>query len=435
MAPAGNVCRGLRWAPPMRGAGISSGPAGDPLCYRTPLREGGCSRAARDGEREAEDREAGTHERPLGSVKFGDRERWDGRVQISVARPSELGPGEIAAWHSLQRQTASLASPFLCPEFAVAVDRFRAGARVGVLFDGPAIVGFFPFERRRLGIGVPIGAGLNDCQGLVHAPAVEWDPQDLLRACKIAVWQFDHLVEGQRPFERYQTAVEPSPVIDLADGFAVYEEKLRVKSPQFCKDVARKARKLERESGQLDFAVDSRDMAALRALMSWKSDQYRRNEWPNVFDRPWIVDLVDYLFSTHSDQFGGLLSVLYAGGAPLAAHFGLRAGHVLAHWFPAYDARFGRQSPGLIQHLRMAEEAAGLGIRLIDLGTGLGRYKETLRSYDLLVAEGVVARGPLLATAHHAGSALASQARRKIKQYPPLFRAADRVLRHYGRVA
>ncbi len=355
-------------------------------------------------------------------------------VPISVVRPSELGPGEIAAWHSMQRLTSSLANPFLSPEFATAVDRFRSNARVAVLTDGPEIVGFFPFERRRLGAGAPIGAGLNDCQGVIHKPGVEWEPQDLLRACKLSMWQFDHLAEGQRPFAQHTVGVSPSPVIDLTDGFAAYQDKLRVKSPQFCKDIARKARKLEREVGELRFAVDSREHAELRVLMRWKSDQYHRNGWVDVFDRPWIVDMIDYLFSTRSDHFGGLLSVLYAGQAPVAAHFGLRSGHVLAHWYPAYDQRFGKHSPGLIQHLRMAAETAAHGVRVIDMGTGIERYKQTLKSHDIFVSDGIVTRGPLIAHAHKANGALTNWARRQVKRYPPLFRAADAVLRHFGRV-
>ena len=82
-----------------------------------------------------------------------------------MIRPGELGPGEIAAWTSMQRATGSLASPFLCPEFAIAVDRVRSGARVAVLADGPQIAGFFPFQRRRLGVGVPIGAGADRLPG------------------------------------------------------------------------------------------------------------------------------------------------------------------------------------------------------------------------------------------------------------------------------
>ena len=355
-------------------------------------------------------------------------------MQISVVRPGELGPGEIAVWRSMQRQTESLANPFFCPEFAVAVDSFRADVRVAVLTEGPKIAGFFPFQRRPFGVGVPIGAGLTDCQGLIHSPGVEWDPRELLRRCRLSTWQFDHLVEGQRPFERYVAALTPSPVIDLADGFTAYREKLRVRSPQFCKDLDRKARKLEREAGELRFVVDSRDVAGLNALTSWKSDQYRRNGWIDIFDRPWIADLIHYLFSMHNNDFSGLLSLLYVGEAPVAAHFGLMAGHVLAHWFPAYDTHFGRQSPGLIQHLRMAEETAALDVHLIDMGTGAERYKQTLKSYDLFVAEGVVTQGPLFAAAHRARSTLAVSARRQIKQYPALFHAADRILRHYGRI-
>lgn len=355
-------------------------------------------------------------------------------MQISVVRPSELGRAEIAAWHSLQNKTACFANPFLSPEFTVAVGRLRPGARVAVLADGPDIVGFFPFERRGLGVGVPIGAGLTDCQGVIHAPGLDWDPRTLLRACEISVWQFDHLVAGQRPFERYHAAVAPSPIIDLAGGFEAYYAGLRSSSPQFCKDVARRARKLARDSGELRFVVDSRNAADLRTLMAWKSDQYRRTGRYDRFSRPWIVALLDSLLGTHSGRFSGLLSVLYAGDVPVAAHFGLRSGHVLAHWFPAYDTRFGRYSPGLIQHLRMAEETAAAGVHLIDLGTGAMRYKETLKSADLFVAEGIVTRRSLLAAANWARSAPTAWAIRQIKRHPSLLDAAGAALRHYGRI-
>jgi CelD/BcsL family acetyltransferase involved in cellulose biosynthesis len=335
----------------------------------------------------------------------------------------------------MQRKTESLANPFLCPEFAIAVDSFCPNARVAVLADGPDIVGFFPFQRRRFGVGVPIGHGISDGQGLIHAPGVEWDPRELFRACRVSVWQFDHLVEGQRPFERYTAALAPVPVVDLTGGFAAYQENLRAKSPKFCKDLARQARKLEREAGELRFIVGSRDLAELRALMRWKSDQYRRMGLIDRFDRPWIVDVVDYLFSTHSDQFEGLLSVLYAGETPVAAHFGPRSSHVLALWFPAYDTRFSRESPGLVHHLRLAEETAALGIHLINLGKGAEHYKERLKNHDQFVAEGMAASAPLAAAAHRARINAVRWGGPRIRRHPYLYRAADRLLRHYGRTA
>ena len=356
-------------------------------------------------------------------------------MQISVARPSELGPGEVAAWHSMQRETRYLASPFLSPEFAIAVDKFRPDARVAVLLDGPTIVGFFPFERRRFSIGVPIGAGLSDCQGLIHAPGLEWDSRELLRACNISVWQFDHLVEGQRPFERYAVAVVPSPVIDLTDGFVAYQEKLRIKSSKFYRELASKARRLERDAGKVRFIADSRDSVGLRALMRWKSDQYRRTGLNNPYDRSWFVDLIDYLFSTHNGWFDGQLSLMYAGETLISTHFGIRFDHVLAGWITTYNRRFSHQSPGLIHHLRMAEETAALGIHMIDMGKGSEPYKQKLKNHELFVAEGMATGGSSLAAVHRVRSGALRWARPQIKRHPHLFRmfrAADRLLWRSG---
>jgi CelD/BcsL family acetyltransferase involved in cellulose biosynthesis len=355
-------------------------------------------------------------------------------VRISVVRPAELGPAEIAAWHAMQVTTLSLASPFLSPEFAVAVGTFRPDARVAVLADGPDIVGFFPFEKRRWGVGEPIGAGLSDCQGLIHAPALEWDPRELLRACRISAWNFDHLVAGQRPFERYQAARAASPVIDLTDGFEAYHAMLRARSRQFCSGVARKSRKLGREAGDVRFVLDSRDGSALRTFMSWKSDQYRRTGRGDRFDKRWIVELIDLLFSTHTAAFSGQFSCLHAGEELVAAHFGVRAGHVLADWFPAYATGFASYSPGLIMHLRMAEEAAASGVRQIDLGKGAKRYKEALKTGDIFVAEGIVTGRSVLAAASWARRYPALWAVRQVRQHPPLFHAVDRLLVRYGQI-
>jgi len=334
----------------------------------------------------------------------------------------------------MQRATQSLRDPFLSPEFAVAVDSVRPDARVAVLAEGPEITGFFPFQRRRTGVALPIGAGLNNCQGLIHAPGAGWDPRELLRACKVSVWQFDHLVAGQRPFERYTAAVAPSPVIDLTGGFAAYRQKLQVRSAKFCRELNSSMRKLEREAGALRSVLDSRDLAGLRALMGWKSDQYRRNRWIDVFGRPWIVDLADRLFSIHDDWFGGQLSLLYAGEDLVAATFDLRSGGVLAGWFAAYDTRFSRRSPGLIHLLLKAEQAAARGVHLIDMGKGDDPYKQRMKSHDLFVAEGMVARRPLLASAHRVRSGVARRAGAQIRAHPRLFRATEQLLRHYGRI-
>ncbi len=354
-------------------------------------------------------------------------------MQISVVRPDELGSAEVDAWHAMQDRDELLANPFLCPEFAATIGRFRPGARVAVLSDGTGPA-FFPFERGRLGSATAIGMGLSDCQGLVHARGAEWDAAELLRKCGISAWHFDHLVAGQAPFARFQAATAASPVMDLAVGFAGYADAARDRSPRFWKDLGRKTRKLEREVGALKLSVDAADTSDLRVLMRWKSEQYQRTGRPDRFDQPWVVGVVEDLMGYRAGRFRGVLSVLYAGGTAVAGHFGVAYGGVLAEWFPAYDTEFATYSPGLIQLVMMAEDAAAIGVRAIDLGKGEMRYKDQLKSYELTVAEGTVLRPSAMAALHWARAAPPRWAVRQIRKHPPLFNAADRVLKGMARV-
>jgi CelD/BcsL family acetyltransferase involved in cellulose biosynthesis len=353
-----------------------------------------------------------------------DTERESRPVRVLLSRPDELGSTEIAAWQSMQRTSPSLANPFLSPEFALAVGRFRPPARVAVLYDGSSIAGFFPFERRRLGVGVPIcGWPGTLCQGLVHAPDADWDPRDLLRGCRLSAWQFDHLVAGQEPFERYQAATAPSPVIDLSHGFASYRSQLAAKSPRFSREIARRARKLVRDAGELRCVADSRDTGLLRTLMTWKSEQYRRMAVIDRFDRPWVVGLMEALHATRSAHFSGLLSALYAGDQPVAAQFGLLSGNVHAGWVTAYDRRFAQYSPGLIKVLRLAEELAALGVHTLDMGEGAATYKETLKTYDIFVASGIVTSRSVLAAAHRVSRNSAQRAGQAVFRHQRLYHA------------
>ena len=332
----------------------------------------------------------------------------------------------------MQEASPLLANPFLSPEFAMAVGRFRPGTRVAVLTEGQAVIGFFAFERRGLGLGVPIGGWLSGCQGLVHVPGAEWDPQELLRGCGLAAWQFDNLIVGQQPFKPYQAVTRPSPIIDLADGFEAYYAKVQVTSHRFCRELDRKTRKLGREVGEVRIVADSRDSGMLRSLMAWKSEQYRRTRHVDRFERPWVGDLLQALLATRSEHIRGLLSVVYADDQPVAAQFGLRARNILAGWFTGYDIRFARYSPGLMQLRLMAEELAATGITTIYMGNGAKKYTENLKSDDVFVAAGTVTSRSILGAVHAVRGASAQWALHAVRQRPVLHHAADRILRRSG---
>ncbi len=357
---------------------------------------------------------------------------------MSVVRPGELGAAEIGAWHAMQDKSQELRNPFLSPEFALTVGEARAGSglddvRVAVLSDRSGPAGFFPFQRGRLGTGRPVGAWLTDCQGLVYAPGAEWDAGELLKKCGISVWHFDHLVSGQGPFARYQAAVAPSPVIDLSDGYAAYEERVLAGKTHFRKELARKTRKLDREVGQVKFVLDSPDLDDLRTLTGWKSGQYQRTGRADTFSEPWVVATVEGLLACRQNGFSGLLSMLYAGDRPVAAILALENAGVIAGWFCSYDPELSRYSPGLIHLLAMVKDVAELGTSLIDLGKGEKHYKEALKSYDLTVGEGMVTSSTAMAALHRARLAPPRWAVRQIRAHPPLYATADKVLRYYGR--
>ncbi|GHH45413.1 GNAT family N-acetyltransferase [Streptomyces phaeochromogenes] len=352
---------------------------------------------------------------------------------ITIHRPEELSLPLRRSWHRAMDESPDYANPFLAPEFAAGIGRHRGGARVAVLHEGEEAVGFLPYERNALGVGRAIGLGLSDAQALVHRPGVTWDTRELLRACGLSVFEFDHLVEEQKPFGAYVTGTFASPAIDLKDGDdAGYAEWLRGAYPGLAKTTLKKERRLARDLGEMRFVFDERDPAALRTLMRWKSAQYRRTGRMDRFARPWIVELVEQLFQVREEHFTGVLSVVYAGDRPVAAHFGPRSRTVFAPWFTAYDPDLQYYSPGLIMHLRMAEAAGRDGVRLMDLGRGDKEWKDWLKTRELRVGEGFAVRPHPVATAHRLWRRPVRGLRNTVLAHPRLREPADRLLKTVG---
>ncbi|MEV1081570.1 GNAT family N-acetyltransferase [Streptomyces sp. NPDC050211] len=351
---------------------------------------------------------------------------------ITLHRPEELSTSLRRAWHEAMDESPDYANPFLAPEFAAGIGTYRGRAQVGVLHEGGESVGFFPYERNAFGVGRAIGLGLSDCQALVHRPGVSWDMRELLRACGLSVFEFDHLVDEQKPFGRFVTGTFASPVVDLTAGDGTYAEWLRATYPGMAKTTLKKERRLGRDVGEVRFVFDERDPRMLHRLMEWKSAQYRRTGRMDRFARPWIVELVDHFFQVREEHFTGVLSVLYAGDRPVAAHFGARSRTVFAAWFTTYDPELRYYSPGLLMHLRMAHAAGGDGVRVMDFGRGDKEYKDWLKTRELRVGEGFATRPHPVATAHRLWRRPVRGLRNTVLAHPGLREPADRLLKSVG---
>ncbi|MFC5637996.1 GNAT family N-acetyltransferase [Streptomyces bullii] len=352
---------------------------------------------------------------------------------VLVLRPDELTADDHKMWREIRTESGALANPFLDPVFTTTVGQVRPGARVGVLREDGAPVGYFPYETGRLGQGRAIGFGVSDRQGAVLRPGVRLDARRLLQACGLSSWEFDNLEAGQGPFLPYAADELASPVVDLGEGFEAYARTLRERSA-FLGQARAKERKLARQVGEVRFVYDSRDPEALRALMAWTSAQYRRTGRRDRFAQEWITRLVGLLARGDEPECRGVLSVLYAAERPVAAHFGPRSRTVLSWWFPAYDRAYGKYSPGLVLLLRMLEAAAADGIRMVDLGSGAARYKESFKTRDLRVYEGAVVRPGPGGIAYRLRREPARTAHRFVRDRPRLASLAARTLAELGRL-
>ncbi|WP_399887422.1 GNAT family N-acetyltransferase [Streptomyces sp. BBFR51] len=353
---------------------------------------------------------------------------------MRVLRPEELGEGERAHWRELRARSTAPRNPFMEPEFTDVVGRVRPRARVAVVHDGGEAAGFLPYERGPLGQGRAIGLGVSDCQGAVLRQDLTPNLRELLRACSLSSFAFDNLEAQQGLFVPHAADEHTTYVIDVEKGYEAYEDVLRDRSPKFLKTTLAKERRLGRQAGDVRFVFDERAPAALRTLMEWKSAQYRRTGRRDRFAQEWITRLVTRLAETRAPQCTGTLSVLYAGGRPVAAHFGLRSAKVLACWFPAYDPDFAKYSPGLVLHLRMAEAAAAEGIGLLDLGRGPAEYKDSLKTGEMPVYEGAATRVGAGAALHWLGREPARLAHGFVRDRPRLASLAARTLRGAGRL-
>jgi CelD/BcsL family acetyltransferase involved in cellulose biosynthesis len=293
----------------------------------------------------------------------------------------------------------SFDSPFFCPEFTSIVADAREDVYVGVLEREEESVGFFPFQRGRFGLGFPVGSIVSDYHGAVVKSGVCWDARELIDACDLKTWEFDHLIASQEPFAPFHRLTSRSWVMDFSDGVEAYLRDRQRAGVREISAVARKRRKLEREHGEVHVEHHVADPGVLTTLMRWKSDQYRRTGAADHLAKGWVRELLSLALLRQTPAFAGVLSALYVEERMVAAHFGVRSRSVWHYWYPAYDPEFGRYSPGLVLLLNMAESASSLGIRAIDLGKGDARYKRALANNTVALAEGAVVRPSLVGDA------------------------------------
>ncbi|HYM18342.1 MAG TPA: GNAT family N-acetyltransferase, partial [Micropepsaceae bacterium] len=215
-------------------------------------------------------------------------------------------------WRAIQSANPSLAAPYFCPEFTQAVAAVRPDVHVAMKEERGSIVAFFPFQRQGY-CGGPVGGFVSDFQGIVTVPGLELDVAQMLKACRLHAFDFDHMLASQRGFASHASEFEPSPKMDLSAGFAAYVAARRTAGSEQIKKCGNLMRRIEREVGPLVFVERSTDSKPLQQVLAWKSAQYVRTGRRDIFLTGWVRALMERIHATDTDGFAGRLSLLYAG--------------------------------------------------------------------------------------------------------------------------
>lgn len=337
-------------------------------------------------------------------------------MKASVVRPQELGRDELASWRAYQSADLSLQTPFLTPNFALAMANVCDRSRVIVVEDGSAIVGFLPVELRSRGVATAIGRKVNTRQGLVHATGFEWSWLALLKAAGLEVLELPDLIGNQwHRIPSLKSAL--APVIDTDGGWAVYLD--RIAKRKAIKTVLYKERKLHRDHPEAVFSSGpAAEHVDLDQLIAWKSRQYRRSGWPDLFARPGMVALLRRLADEPGEGLYCVGSSLRVAGRVIAADLSIATNTVFTGWFCAHDPEWARFSPGAIRTLRTIEAAFARDVHSIDLARGDEHYKNTLKTGDRLVATGFVGRRSPRALAYAACRRPSSAAMSYVLSHP-----------------
>lgn len=319
-------------------------------------------------------------------------------MRVDAIRAQELDAGDIAAWRGLLRDRPDLSSPYLTPDWTLAVARRRPDVQVAVFRDASGLaVGFLPVQRTGAAAAMPVGGPVCDYQGLV-ASHVEFDLRDA--ALALNVGRID-LTAGLRD-NAVGASLHTSDVGHVArfpDGWDAWCAERQAAGS---KVVARSRKKLSKFRRDMTCAIEiepfSRDAAAFDQLIAWKREQMARTGVTDIFQHAWIAGLVRDAFEAPprsgfgAADFGGALFVLRAGVRPAAVLFCLRAGAALHAWFVAYDPAFADHSPGQILFVEAIRAAAEAGFTEMDLGPGDYRFKESLANAQRHVGAGFIAR-------------------------------------------
>jgi CelD/BcsL family acetyltransferase involved in cellulose biosynthesis len=307
-------------------------------------------------------------------------------ISVEVVRANDLTTAQLGLWRAMIATNPALRSPYFHPDFTRIASRVSPHAAVAVFRKGDRTIGFFPHQRRGSAVQ-PLAAPMNDYHGVIahagEAPSLE-TVSELLRAPRLNVGAW---VGAAETGQERQTLM-----VTMPGGYDAWYAERRQTWGKYYKDKERARRSLEAELGEIRVEHGLTDPALLSHLIGLKRDQYRRTGRHDVFACGWTEQLLHDLMAGGADGFGGSMAAMWAGGKLVAVEYSLHGGDHYHFWFPAYEPKLARCSPGILLSLDTMRLAATEGYRVFDFGFGGEGYKKYFCDASQTVREAVIQR-------------------------------------------
>jgi len=327
-------------------------------------------------------------------------------VDVEIISPDALTEADILNWRSMIGANPELTSPYFRPEFTQVAGAISPDARIAVFRRDGEAVGYFPHQVRG-GTIQPLAAPMNDYHGVIsrpgEAPSLQVVAQSLNAPClRVGAW----IGEAEDATERVTL------MVSLPGGsYAAWYEERRKTWAKYFKDKERARRSLEAEIGPIEVRHGLRDPALLDQLIALKRDQYQRTGRHDIFACSWTVELLRALLEAKGPGgFGASMAALWAGGKLIAIEYALHADGHYHFWFPVYEPRLARCSPGILLSLETMQLASQDGFRVFDFGFAGEGYKKYFCNASQTLREAVIVRPGLAATASNVAVGLLNSA-------------------------
>ncbi|MEM9570145.1 MAG: GNAT family N-acetyltransferase [Pseudomonadota bacterium] len=319
------------------------------------------------------------------------------RSRVQCLNFADLTETDRALWSNFQAADPSLASPYFSYRYVEAVEAVRPGIKVMRFYQNDRPAAYWPFRKGPFGTARPIAGSMDDLHGIVAHPTVRLDLTQPEVRRNIGGYAFSALPYEQRRHGLDGQYGDGNQVIDLNHGFEAWHTARAAESANFRREW-RKAEKLI-SAPSTTLRHDVIDPNSFDRLIALKRDAYARAGHFDLFRLAWPRDLLQQLLETGDDTARGILSTLSIDGEVAAISYCMRSASVLHYWFPAYEAKYAKQKPGLALLFSLAKWAALEGLQEVHLGLGEVQYKRQMASWMMPVRAGALALSPIQAYA------------------------------------